>query len=66
MIQMGIGTVMYFKLLKFIIGFFAFACILEAYLMYQYSNGKPDTGLDSLGLGNLAYNYEQCVSNDDI
>lgn len=62
--QLGIGTVMYFKLLKFIIGFFVFACILESYLMFQYRHEKPETGLNSLGLGNLAYNYEQCNFND--
>lgn len=62
--QVGIGTVMYFKLLKFIIGFFVFACILESYLMYQYSDGKLDSGLNSISLGNLAFNYEQCKFSD--
>ena len=55
---------MYFKLLKFIIGFFVFACILESYLMYQYSDGKLDQGLGSISIGNLAFNYEQCQFND--
>lgn len=62
--QMGIGTVMYFKLLKFIIGFFIFAVILESYLMYQYSDGQTDGGLIAISLGNLAFNYEQCQFND--
>lgn len=48
---------MYFKLLKFVIGFFVFCVILESYLMYQYSDGKLDSGLTALSLGNLAFSY---------
>jgi len=55
--QLGIGVTMYFKLLKFVIGFFIFCAILESYLMYQYADGKLDGGLAALSLGNLAFSY---------
>ena len=51
---------MYFKLLKFVIGFFVLCVILESYLMYQYSDGKLDGGLNTVSLGNLAFSYFQC------
>jgi hypothetical protein len=56
--EIGIGVALYFKLLKFIIGFFIFAAILEIYLFYTYSDGKVgDSSLTYLSLGNLAFNY---------
>jgi len=63
--EIGIGVALYFKLLKFIIGFFAFAAILEIYLFYTYSDGKiGDSSLTYLSLGNLAFNYFQCKQTD--
>ena len=55
---------MYFKLLKFVIGFFVFCVILESYLMYQYSDGKIDNGFTAVSLGNLAFSYFQCKSSN--
>ena len=62
--QLGVGVTMYFKLLKFVIGFFVFCVILETYLMYQYSDGKTPDGFTAVSLGNLAFSFFQCKSSN--
>ena len=63
--QLGTGVIMYFRMLKVVIGFMLFCLLLQCPLMVQYSHGKIGDGtLNWLSLGNLGFNYYSCAKRN--